>query len=454
METEYRRDVNHTYLLMKDGEDADSYEKRMFLSCRVPGLLACSVQHMNNCSCYCYDVTSKLCLERAFEDTELKLKDLKWILGKLLLTASGLEDYLLPAEHLILDPKLFFINVSEEKVWILYAPFYSQDFTISLRELMDYLLPKLDRTDAEAIMTGYRFYRRVMEPAVTLAVLREDLEGNCMTEPPDTGSVPENSGISDTDQEDVKDRYGFLSEEKDYGAGEKKNRFSGSGLLEMFKNNTRSLILIAVLLAVILLSIVFMHPEIVTDLDMSTILGGGILAASIGIALGIFLKNHKKVPVTDGTFCENGSDQMNYDFLGETGGYFDAPVRTGGYDSDEKDEEDEPTVLLSADRPDGGLLSYLEPENPLAGLERIELHERNCMIGKMKASVDFVIKDPAVSRVHAAIHYQNGVYYLSDCNSKNGTKVNGDYVYGDTRIALKDGDRLCFAGVAYIFRTK
>ena len=142
METEYRRDLNHTYLIVKEEEEnPDSYENRMLLACRIPGLLACSTCHINNEVYLRYDITSRRTAKEALEEAELTQKELQWLLGKLLLTVDQIEEYLLPSEHLVLDPKMVFLNLAEQNIWLLYVPCYERDFKMSLREFMDFLLP-------------------------------------------------------------------------------------------------------------------------------------------------------------------------------------------------------------------------------------------------------------------------------------------------------------------------
>lgn len=44
------------------------------------------------------------------------------------------------------------------------------------------------------------------------------------------------------------------------------------------------------------------------------------------------------------------------------------------------------------------------------------------------SEADVVIDNTAISRVHAALEFQNGVYYISDLKSLNGTMVNGEKI--------------------------
>ncbi len=63
---------------------------------------------------------------------------------------------------------------------------------------------------------------------------------------------------------------------------------------------------------------------------------------------------------------------------------------------------------------------------------------------------DIVLSGAGVSRRHAVVCLREGRYFLHDLDSTNGTFVNGNRVRAP--IALNDGDRIRFGGVAFIFR--
>lgn len=68
-------------------------------------------------------------------------------------------------------------------------------------------------------------------------------------------------------------------------------------------------------------------------------------------------------------------------------------------------------------------------------------------------SNSIVIRHPTVSRTHAKIAISNGVYYLTDTGSRNGTRVNGKPVREP--LALKDGARLRIGHVrAWFFKER
>lgn len=50
--------------------------------------------------------------------------------------------------------------------------------------------------------------------------------------------------------------------------------------------------------------------------------------------------------------------------------------------------------------------------------------------------------DNGVSRLHARLHFENGVFYVEDLNSVNGTYINGDPLPPATKTPIKNADEL------------
>lgn len=71
-----------------------------------------------------------------------------------------------------------------------------------------------------------------------------------------------------------------------------------------------------------------------------------------------------------------------------------------------------------------------------------QLNKHTTVIGR-DSSCDIVEMLPYVSLKHARITYINGTYYLSDCNSRAGTFLNGNQVKNSTILHEKDCISLC-----------
>jgi uncharacterized RDD family membrane protein YckC len=87
--------------------------------------------------------------------------------------------------------------------------------------------------------------------------------------------------------------------------------------------------------------------------------------------------------------------------------------------------------------------------NPTSSSKReISLPRSLLSIGR-DPSNDVVLPDAMVSRRHAVIEYRGTQYYLRDCNSSNGSLVNGDRV---SERSLRDGDLVAIGTARLLFR--
>src|SRR5437870_11787855 len=87
--------------------------------------------------------------------------------------------------------------------------------------------------------------------------------------------------------------------------------------------------------------------------------------------------------------------------------------------------------------------------NPTSSSRReIALPRTLTSIGR-DPSNDVVLPDAMVSRRHAVIECRGSQYYLRDCNSSNGSLVNGDRI---SERSLRDGDLLAIGTARLLFR--
>src|SRR5262245_3813193 len=87
--------------------------------------------------------------------------------------------------------------------------------------------------------------------------------------------------------------------------------------------------------------------------------------------------------------------------------------------------------------------------NPTSSSKReVPLARTLLSIGR-DPSNDIVLPDAMVSRRHAVIEYRGSQYFLRDCNSSNGSLVNGDRV---SERNLRDGDLVAIGTARLLFR--
>jgi hypothetical protein len=83
--------------------------------------------------------------------------------------------------------------------------------------------------------------------------------------------------------------------------------------------------------------------------------------------------------------------------------------------------------------------------------ERFPVTKDRFVIGRGKQSSDLTLKDPNVSRQHAMIEFQNGVYFMVDMGSTNGVEYNGQRI---ARKQITEGDvfRICDHDLLFTYR--
>ncbi len=93
----------------------------------------------------------------------------------------------------------------------------------------------------------------------------------------------------------------------------------------------------------------------------------------------------------------------------------------------------------------GGMLSVVYQG------EKLPVTKDRFVIGRGKQSSDLTLKDPNVSRQHAMVEFQNGVYFMVDMGSTNGVEYNGQRI---ARKQIGEGDsfRICDHEMRFTYR--
>ncbi|WP_394845606.1 FHA domain-containing protein [Pendulispora brunnea] len=83
--------------------------------------------------------------------------------------------------------------------------------------------------------------------------------------------------------------------------------------------------------------------------------------------------------------------------------------------------------------------------------EKIPISKDRFVIGRGKQSSDLTLKDPNVSRQHAMIEFQNGIYFMVDMGSTNGVEFNGQRI---ARKQIAEGDlfKICDHDLRFTYR--
>ena len=116
------------------------------------------------------------------------------------------------------------------------------------------------------------------------------------------------------------------------------------------------------------------------------------------------------------------------------------------YEKARVSQEGETTVLGNMSNRTEGILQYEGTRE----LPDLRIDKNPFLIGSA-IDCDGVIQHPNISRRHAKITIRDGVYFIEDLNSTNGTKVNGGLLNYKTKVSVRKGTGIHFANEPYRF---
>lgn len=440
MEVEYRRDLGHNYVVLgcQDQVDTTSYQVRMMLSNDIEGLLGCSIRGMDGRNMFCYEITSHQSLKALFEHGAPGQGIMIRLYEEIFAVLERLQRFLLNMDGLVLEPELIFFSPGKEKVNFCFLPGYERDIRQSLRELMEYLLPKIDHRDPAAVMAGYGLYRKVMEENCDLEEMRSVLLSGAYVR--ENGEVPvhrEESRIPGDTPGEIPDEL----------AGSASERERQRILDEFFEEEEEEESFWKRYLGIFVVAGLIVFLIVVKCLAMPGwfFLGMLLLLVSGGIGYGVyrFFRHFKSDAEADFPVQKHEKERETDKSLRfERSSFFEEVNQS-------TPEYGETEVLAEEAR--GDLCARLEGMGP-GRAETIALEKEITLVGKLCEAVDVVLQSNTVSRIHARIFRDGEIYFVEDLNSRNGTYVNGQAVTLGSAVTLRDGDEIRFGGLTYLFR--
>ena len=451
MKAEYKRDMNHNYLILYGEKDinTDSYQVRMLVGNIIPSLLKCRIQGVDGKFMMYFDITSKQAVSTLYEEKKLGIEDLQLIFGGFVRVMEEAAEYLINPAQLVLKPQYIFADCEKKELFFCLMPGYDKDIKEQFQLLTEYILPKIDHEDGEAVILGYGVYRRTMENSFHLEHIKEELyrkQDNKEEIKTETKKDSREISVQETGEENLMQS----SEMSENFWREDKAEKTDSHKLFGKKVTVFALILLALSGVTIAISGGYLPHQ-----DISVLLGI-VLAGMGGIMLAVVIIRKAKAVYKQPQRKSREKPQLSETFVRPP---VNEILQEGSEDSiktmmekksphREREEDFGETVVLSAGVVSGpASLVSREPGE----LAPIYLQEELTVIGKLENACDAVIDLPTVSRIHAKIRKREEEYYLSDMNSRNGTIVNGRLLLPEEEYRLQEEDEVDFAQARYIF---
>ena len=475
----YYRELQKTYLIAEDclEELLESYFGRAVLHTAMNGLAACKEHLVNGKKEIWYEIDGFHTLEQIFAVKKISAQELKQILLGLAQTIEELEKYLIDGKRLCYQPEYLYMDMETGKIKLLFD-FTEGDREHPLMPLAQFLLERLDHEEEAAIELGYFFYEQAGRDVLSIreiekkaegspnAVLREEL----MEEKQEirTACGASKEMFSETEEDIFPDRL----YEQSFSKENVQEPLLGEG--RYLTKGGAVVTVMALLLggSFFLVRAYFSLTE--TEELIWLVVSAVLLLMGAGVSIYMFLRERRAGAVrsksntpADAEIWESTQEnteiknmQRNMEIMENarknavisrniqknTGYRKDIQSSAIGESAYEEygqeidflpKEMDGKTVYL------GDMLA--KKEYVLVGENReYKLDTFPFLIGKDKERVTLALKDRSISRIHARFLLEDGILYLEDLHSTNGTYLNDLLLEPHVRMKVKRGDFLQF----------
>lgn len=440
----YYKDLNHNYLIIKDKarEEQQNYQHKMITANKMRYFLACKTMHVDQECHFYYEISSKQNMISLYDKNPMDYEQLHRLFEHIKGALTELENYLLDSRCLILQPEYIYGNPETEECFFLYYPYYKEEEGRYL-SLAKFLVEKIDREREEAVTIAYKIYEMAQDEAFILSKILD-----LFTEvAPKVKEKEESINVIEESDTVVIENVDFVANRE--GENEEKEMLSkhlvAAGILAF----------VCMVAAAGVFGIRYFLSLSMEELILS--MAGSIVLTIMSALLFLYLifnlSGHKKqwtgerkkidIPETMGTIpisCDNDGISPS-PYSGK------AVYQAKAMDIEEAEYGN--TVFLEA--------AMCRTEHKLYGINKgnkyhIDLERLPCTVGKMAGSVDVVIKDSTISRIHARFSKREEGICVTDMNSTNGTFKNGLRLEPNETVLIERGDELRFGRMTFCYR--
>lgn len=385
MEVTYRRNVGKSFMVISGICMQMDYQIEMCRRNRIHPFLEFETIVADGRMEYWYDITGRQSLEEYIRHKKLEYQELKKLMAAIHTGIESAENYLLKEQSVLLSPEYLYVSNYSGEVLLCYCPGNEAPLAESFHALMEFLLAYVDHGDEQAVAVSYRVYQMTVEP---------------------------NYGIEEI--------WNLLGDRKSSMSGNEEENQSGErlertgGCYEKEEKGTEC----------VEEELVYPTPGERECREMGKKRGEALLEK--WLERGRRLIQAGKQKLTEWTRGSRASvNQMVFEPMEES---IPETVRHTTFLGQNKEKKKM------------GKLVYMGEEVK----REIYLDKDIYCIGSQK-DADIIIGKETVSRLHARINKSDGVYYIEDLNSRNGTWVNGKLLHYMEKISLRDGDVIAFA---------
>ncbi len=455
----YKRESSSTYLILDElpMEGSQYYQLKMIKENKIDHFLDIQICNFNGENQIYYNISGKQTIKCIFEKKEMEAEDILQILIGIKSALEQMENYLLCADAVIINPEYMYIHAATGKLFLCFYPFQDKPIHIAIRELSEYLLNHLNHEDETAVAIGYQFYRSTREENFSFMSIIEEFCSQQIQINSSSNSVKKEEDLLSDEREDKNNIENYthdletMQEETEEAAEQKK--ISKIPVICFF-------VCIIGGFTYLLYNLYCCYKQADFSLEQffgtqDRILAAGIiLFGTIGfLLLWIYKKILDKEKIEYSNVDGKISDKMKQEFYEiSAAGYVDC-----GEDNNREREDSQigETILLKENMyKEERLLVEKSKKFSSKSPLHIQLTEFPYIIGKVSGKVDQIIHDKSISRIHAQFimpDTNTDIVYLQDLNSTNGTYKNGIALEANELVPLTAEDEITFGKVSFTY---
>ena len=417
---EYVNDYKHNYLT-EFCENEDDFSLRMLMENDIPGLLRPEIRHMDGVTKLYYCISGKQNLTNLFVHKSINKKEFFALLHSIYQLTGLADEFFFSCGGIVLSPEMVFWNMEDNIFEFIYFP--SADGVMNLTEMADFIVSKIEYEEERFSDLVYQFCEDVYENTINLEKYIEEEKnflGNEEVQGRETEKEDQMEELVEKDEVgSIKDDFSFDFYDGEEDTKERKGKK---------KNGKRSV-----------------KRKSETSL----------LSTLMGIVFGRkddeeFAENIEE------DFWSREESEMEFQY-GEKDVVSEQEER---YAKDKYSKEKNTREKCAKEKGDTKTVFYdiaSVRENKLYHIGKkhapnIELSDLPCVIGKDEEMVDYCISDVTVSRMHVRFFEEDGVCWMQDLNSTNGTFHNGLRLRPNQKVLLEKEDEVGIGQMNYIYR--
>lgn len=426
-EISYHKDYRHNYLIIREDEmTGDDYQRKMITENRIRGLLPCQIRYINGETLLYYEITSKQSVKGLFEGKHLTMKELKGLFISLKMVMEETASFLLPEDGLLIEPDMIFTELEKDEFYFVYDPFSESSGTQTLITLLEFLADHVDGEDNTAMQAVYH----MLDLAEKEQFVLDEIVEWFGEEQPENVPEPE------------KEIHEMQMEEP-YPCYEEQEPAENPVMQSLISTQAAKVYLVcAVFLSAVLGYLTYTYELSEKMLVFSYagfFLAGLLVILSLGTVVVRKLSGRKQKRETENlSFRETEEEMFSHGIYEEA-----CSERVQGQRKEYGDTVYIPWTANS--------------ENKLYGVGKdnkfhIDLNRLPITVGKLAGSVDMVIDNQSISRVHARFTREGTRICMTDLNSTNGTFKNGLRLTPNTSEILEPGDEIRLGKLKFVYR--